>query len=392
MKFPRLLFPLIALAIFSTASLVVIRAAPPGAGWVPVAELTDEFNGSSLNTNKWAQPNWPGTKSDSPWGAFKPANAYLSGGNLVLKLKKETTNGLPYSMGGILGKTPVRHGYIEARYRTAVASGTLSALWLYRNYPKQPIGDVVHREIDVNDAVYGDRKMRAVWIYHVRGNPVESAGTQHDVGNDPTQNYNIYGLQWTPHDLKWYLNNNQVRTFAHGGRYNADLDLCLDLNTNQVNSPTVNEAFMYVDWVRVYQRTGNHLANPGFESGALGSWTATGGGATVVSANQRGGSHAVRINTSSSGATQTITGLTPNKTYVLKGWLKNANVGDRVYLGVKNHGSPEINASTTTTGYTQLTVTFTTGSGASGAKADVYLWKNASAGASFADDLTLLPQ
>jgi hypothetical protein len=136
----------------------------------------------------------------------------------------------------------------------------------------------------------------------------------------------------------------------------------------------------------------NLVVNPGFETGNLGAWTASGGGSTVVSNNAQNGVYALRINGASSGGNQIITCLTPNTTYVLTGWIKNLNAGDVTFMGVKNFGNPEISKGTTSTAYTQLSITFTTGSGTAGTQAQIYVWKNASTGYSFADQFRLIRQ
>ncbi|MGW2250522.1 carbohydrate binding domain-containing protein [Kitasatospora sp. NPDC001660] len=98
------------------------------------------------------------------------------------------------------------------------------------------------------------------------------------------------------------------------------------------------------------------LVNGGLESGSLAPWTCRSGGA-VVTAPVHSGSHALQAVPTESrtgDCTQTVT-LKPNTSYTLSGWVQ----GNYAYLGV----SGEANASTWTnsTGWTKLTVPFTTG-------------------------------
>ena len=107
----------------------------------------------------------------------------------------------------------------------------------------------------------------------------------------------------------------------------------------------------------------------------------------AVTGNAHGGTYAVRTGASYAGVDQVVTGLSPNTSYTLRAWVKNASSGNTTYLGVKSFGGTETNENTTSTGYQELTVTFTTG--ASNTTADIYIWKNGGSAYAYADDFTL---
>lgn len=106
----------------------------------------------------------------------------------------------------------------------------------------------------------------------------------------------------------------------------------------------------------MYPQT-NLVVDPSFENEAV-AWNIW-GGATRTMSDANSGSYAIAAG-DNSGANQTITGLTPNTTYVLTGWLKSSN-NSPVQLGVKWHGGNELTAQTTSTTYAQLSIQFTTG-------------------------------
>jgi hypothetical protein len=116
----------------------------------------------------------------------------------------------------------------------------------------------------------------------------------------------------------------------------------------------------------------NLLLNADFENG-FSSWTIL-KGANRVNLDSKSGSYALSA-PSNSGAEQTITGLTPNTTYLLTGWLKSSN-SSPVSLGVKLYGGNELSNETTSTVYKQLTVKFTTGP--SSTKATIYAYNPSS--------------
>jgi len=143
-------------------------------------------------------------------------------------------------------------------------------------------------------------------------------------------------------------------------------------------------AFSYADDIQLVK---GFVRNAGFETGYLSPWTK----ATLVSvvgSNAHSGSHALQTDASDSGVEQVISGLQPNTTYTLTGWIKNTNAGDVTYLGVKHYGGPETNQTITSSSYSRAAVTFTTGS--NNTTATIYVWKNAGTAPSFADDIQIV--
>ncbi|AEK46516.1 hypothetical protein DV26_41310 [Amycolatopsis mediterranei] len=126
--------------------------------------------------------------------------------------------------------------------------------------------------------------------------------------------------------------------------------------------------------------------NPGFETGSLSPWTNL-AGAGVVGDNAHTGSYAVRTGNVNSGVSQTVYGLASNRTYTLTGWVKSSNGSDAVYVGVKNYGGTETSIPATSSTYTRISVTFTTGSGST--SATIYCWKNGGSAASYCDDFSV---
>ena len=101
----------------------------------------------------------------------------------------------------------------------------------------------------------------------------------------------------------------------------------------------------------------NGLTNGGFESGSLSPWTCQSGSA-VVGSPVHSGSHAVQVTTTSSQTgecDQTIT-VSANASHTLTAWVQ----GNYAFVGVS--GGASASTWTSASGWTQLTVPFTTGS------------------------------
>jgi chitinase len=125
---------------------------------------------------------------------------------------------------------------------------------------------------------------------------------------------------------------------------------------------------------------GNLVANPGFETGTLSSWSCNAGD-VVVSSPVHSGSHALQV--TATGSTtgecdQTIT-VQPNHTYTLSAYVD----GSYAYLGVQNGTSTWISS----TSYTNLSVTFTTSSSQTSITIYIHGWY--SEGNVYADDFSL---
>ncbi|HZP51700.1 glycosyl hydrolase family 18 protein [Actinocrinis sp.] len=102
---------------------------------------------------------------------------------------------------------------------------------------------------------------------------------------------------------------------------------------------------------------GGSLTNGGFESGSLSPWTGQAGDA-VVSSPVHSGSHAALIAPTASQTgelDQTVT-LKANTSYTLSGWVQ----GNYAFIGVS--GGASASTWTSSSSWTKLTVSFTTGS------------------------------
>ena len=131
------------------------------------------------------------------------------------------------------------------------------------------------------------------------------------------------------------------------------------------------------------------VPNHDFESGNLAGWTAS-YNAGVTTTNPHTGTYAGQINAPTGGngsIEQVVTGLTPNTTYTLTGWVRTD--GGATILGTKFFDADpddDTGDSTTATGWTQLTSQFTTGP--TNTTVDIYCYRS-TAGTSACDDFTL---
>ncbi|MDF3291771.1 carbohydrate binding domain-containing protein [Streptomyces silvisoli] len=123
------------------------------------------------------------------------------------------------------------------------------------------------------------------------------------------------------------------------------------------------------------------IVNGGFESGGTSPWTCQ-SGSTVVSAPVHSGSHALQVTPTASQTGECDQSLTlaPNTAYTLTGWVQ----GDYAYIGVS--GGATADTWTSASGWTKLTVPFTTGSSG---KVTVYVHGWYGQGKVYGDDFSL---
>ncbi|KRV46872.1 chitinase [Wenjunlia vitaminophila] len=128
----------------------------------------------------------------------------------------------------------------------------------------------------------------------------------------------------------------------------------------------------------------NLLLNAGFEAGSTGSWTCT-EGTNAQSSTVHTGSHALTgapAGLDYAQCSQQVT-VQPNSEYKLSGWVQ----GPYVYLGATGTGGTDPSTWTSSSTWTQLNTSFTTG--ANTTKVTVYVHGWYGQAAYFADDLVL---
>lgn len=129
----------------------------------------------------------------------------------------------------------------------------------------------------------------------------------------------------------------------------------------------------------------NNARNAGFESG-LSHWTCSAGSGAVVSTPVHAGASALRGTPSgqdNAKCSQTVS-VKPNSTYRLSAWVQ----GSYVYLGASGTGTTDVSVWTPGgSGWSQLSTTFTTGSGTTSVTVHTHGWYGQPA--YFADDVSV---
>lgn len=237
---------------------------------------SDEFDDTELDESVWGY-----NTGGAGWGnrelqyyTTRPENVRLENGMLLIEARKEQYNNNEYTSGRLLtkNKKTFTYGRIEARIKFPGGKGTWPAFWMMGNSGNWPNCG----EIDIMEHV-GSIPNRASFALHT----VEKNGTR---GNNwhatkmfdysLADDFHTYAVEWAQEEKD---GKDVIRFFVDGVQYAEQWETKIDNNDSwPFNKPhfiilnlaiggtmggSVDDAIfnvpriMYVDYVRVYQRT-----------------------------------------------------------------------------------------------------------------------------------------
>ena len=237
---------------------------------------SDEFNYSGLpDPAKWGYDvgggGW-GNQELQYYTEQRKENARVENGSLVIEARREKWEGREYTSCRLIskGKGDWTYGRFEVRAKLPAGRGTWPAIWMLPSVDKYgtwPNGG----EIDIMEQVGFDPQVVHASVhtksYH------HSIGTQKtskiDVPTAPTA-FNVYAVEWTPEEIRGYVNQQQFFSFKNERLINPAADyrqwpfdqpfhLILNIAVGgtwggaQGIDETIWPQRMEVDYVRVYE-------------------------------------------------------------------------------------------------------------------------------------------
>lgn len=181
---------------------------PKGKEWVKVTHLSDEFNGTALDSAKWMpkHPFWSGRNS-----TFTEANVSVADGNLRLKStlisNDDEVKAENIASACMSSNTPrCNYGYYEARIKASELSMT-SAFWFQGTYS----------EIDVIENMGNASLEEKKWMNQsmMTNTHYYKDGWDNDI-NTPfnwtmpspsASEYHVYGVWWKDAKTVWFYHN-----------------------------------------------------------------------------------------------------------------------------------------------------------------------------------------
>jgi len=267
-----------AVAVVAAMSLVSPAAAALSLVW------SDEFNGTSVDTANWTIDIGDGCPDLCGWGNnelqyYRSQNVSVSGGNLILEARMENFGGLYFTSGKVhtRDKQSFLYGRIEMRAQIPTGGGMWPAFWMM---PQDDAygGWAASGELDIMEAANATDSIGGT--IHYGGSWPDnqySYGNYNPGGVNFGDDFHIYAVEWEPEQIRWYVDGVLYSTkystqwYSDGAPGNPlapfDQDFYIILNaavggnyTGCTNWSCITadlpEQYL-IDYVRVYQETGN---------------------------------------------------------------------------------------------------------------------------------------
>ncbi|WP_169305307.1 family 16 glycosylhydrolase [Coraliomargarita akajimensis] len=233
----------LAVVLFLTCiSNSMLMAAPPGTGWRVV--WSDEFNGSSVDTNRWKM------KDGEDWQAptwIYPENCTVSGGHLRIKQTWRSSpgpHGELYTGGWLESKKTWNKGYFEARTRLQWHRDEFwPAFWMWAGHGTD--------EFDIMEwQQYWGKGINQTHFFD------DHNGRSDGVTNTPINEWHTFGVLWTDNEVTFYIDGVKQYSSANPASARADwLPIILSTSPNKHMLPARSGSYpdFMCDWVRVWQ-------------------------------------------------------------------------------------------------------------------------------------------
>jgi beta-glucanase (GH16 family) len=235
---------------------------------------SDEFNGTSLNTNVWTFD----LGNNSGWGnneleyyTSNSANVSVSGGYLHIVAQKQSIQGFNYSSARIKteGLFSQTYGRIEWRAQFPAGTGTWPALWMLGNN----ITSLGWPECGEIDVIENNGQNPSIVQGSLHSGTDESAYYDFLAGQSVT-GFHTYTLDWSPTAILFYVDGHHYETQYSWGTssgnpypfpFNEPFFFIMNLaiggnyignpSQSSINSGTTFPAVEEVDYLRVYNIT-----------------------------------------------------------------------------------------------------------------------------------------
>ncbi len=280
--FTKQILPFVFCLLFSMHLMGQPPTAPAGFKWVLVDEVSDEFNGNSLDATKWYDyiPGWPGRAPS----LFQPESISVGDGymQLQLGLLDEPMGDYTIRTGAIKSISQMAgYGYYESRFKSSNVSMSTS-FWMVSDFTPIPGGcseDKYRTELDVVETIgdpqtypeFGDHMLSNTHYRHVGceggyNDTFYSEGTNSPLSSGVAEEFHTYGAYWH--------NTNEVTFYADGVQGNTvymnteisptpfdhTMSVIVSSATYDFEQVPSDEALMddtrntaYCDWIRVYE-------------------------------------------------------------------------------------------------------------------------------------------
>jgi len=259
---------------------------------------SDEFDGTALDTSKWqVHVGFFGKSDQKQIYTARPKNVRVENCSLILEAHRETyrykgktrnyTSGMIVSndtsqpsAGWGRGNVGWTYGRFEIRAKMPNGHGLWPALWMrpqdsfYGSWPRSG-------EIDILEYLGPQTSTPNGPIDQIQGNLHWGTRTKSqqrqgriDITPQSAQEYHVHALEWTPTEVRWYLDGKKFHTVSSWDTKNPltppapfDKDFFLTFNLQiggwaGTPQPRDFPDALEIDWVKVYQSANMPATTP----------------------------------------------------------------------------------------------------------------------------------
>jgi beta-glucanase (GH16 family) len=258
-------------------SILNQQAEKPEADWKMV--WSDEFDGNEINTDNWNFQVLEAGRFNDEWQRYTNSskNAYVQDGMLVIKAIHESDqHGMDQYTSARLntaGKQSWKYGKIVARIKLPYSNGLWPAFWMLGANIDENGGDTPWPqcgEIDILE-LYGskdDGTIEANIHFADKNNKHGNMGAVSYKLKEGrfADDFHIFELEWDEHNVVWFVDGNQFASFSisadEHSEFHKKFFLLLNIAVGgtwagRPDAESVFPQFMFVDWIRVYQKGDN---------------------------------------------------------------------------------------------------------------------------------------
>lgn len=230
----------------------------------------DEFNSTELDLKNWTFDLGGGGWGNQEWEAYtsRPENIRVENGMLVIEAREEPTtlSEHPYSSARIKtqGLHAWQYGRVEARLKLPYGQGIWPAFWM--------LGDTIREkgwpacgEIDIMDFAGREPTLIHSAVHAPGYSGLQAVGSDITLPEDSLRNdFHVYAMEWEQNEIRWYVDDQQYfkvtpEDVPAPWIFDHPFFIILNLAVGGVwpgypDTTTVFPQYLYVDYVRVYQK------------------------------------------------------------------------------------------------------------------------------------------
>lgn len=238
--------------------------------WKLVGALSDEFDGTELDEEKWFRknPTWQGMAPVF----FSSNNVNVADGTLQLTFREERRpealpeyeNFLDFSSASVMAQKRAQYGYFEVRAKPMDIAAN-SSFGLHTGWDS---GKRTHKigvfELAGRASNRRNQLRMSSDAYRAPGvtNPIKTTSVWYARTNVANE-FHTYGLQWDEESISWFVDGVIVRK-ADNKHFHRDSRLtfnCIPFSKELLPKTDQLPATFHIDYIRVWQQEGMRVAD-----------------------------------------------------------------------------------------------------------------------------------